>query len=197
MSDYKCDVDLLDVCSMDIAVSIIQYHWEQWFSKFFNNDSWNTWEDKLRLCARARNPMAHGHEEYLTAEQKSYVNEYCDEIIKLLSNTNACVDIITECKKEENILRRDIRKKYYSMVYDNVDETIVGKVCEVTAAEQTSKSIRGFCTIDGKTYSCSIGKAKWSRKFPNNSLRDHLGKKFNIRITSVNISQNTIQVELE
>ncbi len=70
MNEYKCDVDMLDVCSMDVAVSIIQFYWEEWFSQFFNHDVWDKWEYKLRLCASARNPMAHGHEEFYQQKQR-------------------------------------------------------------------------------------------------------------------------------
>ena len=195
MNEYKCDVDMLDVCSMDVAVSIIQFYWEEWFSKFFENDSWDKWEHKLRLCASARNPMAHGHEEFLSTEDKASVNEYCDSIIKLLSKTNACVDVVTELKKEENIKKSNIRRKYYSLAFDNVGMELKGKICVMTAAEQNNKGIKGFICIDGKNYTCTMGKNKWIQKFPGKSLSSHIGKDFNVKIMTVNETQNTLQIE--
>lgn len=196
MNEYKCDVDMLDVCSMDIAVSILQYYWEEWFSQFFDNDSWDKWENRLRMCASARNPMAHGHEEFLTVEAKASVNEYCDLIIKMLSKTNACVDIATELKKAENIKKSDIRRRYYAMTFDNVSPQLQGILCKMTAAEQNNKGIKGFICLDGKNYTCTVGKNKWLQKYPGTPLGSHLGEEFDVTISNVNETQNTIQVEL-
>lgn len=196
MNEYKCDVDLLDVCSLDVAVSIIQFYWEEWFSKFFEHDSWEKWEYKLRLCASARNPMAHGHEEFLSAEAKASVNEYCDTIIKLLSETNACVDLETELKKESNIKKSKVRRKYYSIVFDAVDSRLQGISCVMTTAEQNNKGIKGFICIDEKYYSCTVGKNKWFQKYPGTPLSSHVGKNYNVVISLVNETQNTLQVEL-
>ena len=195
MNEYKCDVDMLDVCSMDVAVSIIQFYWEEWFSPFFENDSWEKWEYKLRLCASARNPIAHGHEEFLSTEAKASVNEYCDTIIKLLSKTNACVDVATELKRAENIKKSNIRRKYYSLSFDNVSVALQGKTCKMTAAEQNNKGIKGFISLDGKNYTCTVGKNKWIQKFPDVSLSSHLGEEFDVVITLVNETLNTLQID--
>lgn len=195
MKEYKCDVDMLDVCSLDVAVSIIQFYWEEWFSKFFNNDDWDKWEYKFRLCASARNPMAHGHEEFLSLEAKASVNEYCDSIIKLLSKTNACVDVVTELKKEENKRKSDIRREYYTMSFDNVSTDLQGKKCKMTAAEQNNKGIKGFISIGGKNYTCTVGKNKWIKKYPGIALSAHIGNEYEVKIDVVNETQNTLQIE--
>lgn len=196
MNEYKCEVDMLDVCSMDVVVSIIQFYWEEWFSSFFNNDSWDKWEHRLRMCASARNPMAHGHEEFLSTEAKASVNEYCDLIIKLLSKTSACVDITTELKKEENIRKSNIRRQYYDMSFANVSAELQGKRCIMTAAEQNNKGIKGFITLDGKNYTCTVRKDKWIQKYPGMPLSSHIGNEYNVTVTVVNEAQNTIQIEL-
>lgn len=196
MNEYKCDVDMLDVCSMDVTVSIIQFFWEEWFSQFFNNDTWDKWKEKLRLCASARNPMAHGHEEFLSTEAKASVNEHCDSIVKLLSKTNACVDIVTELKKEDNVRKTNVRRQYYAMSFDNVNSELQDKSCIMTAAEQNNKGIKGFISINGKNYTCMVGKNKWIKKYPGKPLSSHLGNKYNIKITFVNEAQNTLQIEL-
>lgn len=196
MNEYKCDVDMLDVCSMDVVVSIIQFYWEEWFSQFFNHDAWGKWEHKLRLCASARNPMAHGHEEFLSTEAKASVNEHCDSIIKLLSKTNACVDIVTELKKEENLRKSNVRRQYYAMSFDNVGIELQGKSCVMTAAEQNNKGIKGYISLDGKNYTCTVGKNKWLQKYPGTPISAHVGKEFNVIIALVNVAQNTLQIEL-
>lgn len=196
MNEYKCDVDMLDVCSMGVTVSIIQFFWEEWFSQFFNYDAWDKWEYKLRLCASARNPMAHGHEEFLSAEAKASVNEHCDSIIKLLSKTNACVDVVTELKKEENINKSNIRRRYYAMSFDNVSIKLQGKSCKMVAAEQNNKGINGYISLDSKNYSCTVGKRKWLQKYPGTPISTHVGKEFNVIIELVNEKQNTLQIKL-
>ena len=196
MNEYRCDVDVLDVCSMDITVSIIQFNWENWFSQFFGNDSWDKWERQLRLCASARNPMAHGHEEFLSAEAKASVNEYCDSIIKLLSNTNACVDVEIELKKEENIRKNNLKRLYYSMSFDNVDISLQGKNCIMKAAVQNNKGIKGIISLDGKNYNCTVGKNKFLKKYPATPLSAHIGNDFNVIISLVNEPQNSLQIDL-
>lgn len=196
MQEYKCEVDLLDVCSLDVAVSILQYYWENWFSKFFNNDSWDKWEHKLRLCASARNPMAHGHEEFLSSESKASVNEYCESILKLLSKSNACLDVKVELKLADNIQKSNVRRLYYSQIYDSVDNSLTGCTAKMIAAELNNKGIRGYFSIGDKKYRCTVGKNKWNSKYPGVTLNSHLGKEFDIRITLVNEAQDSLTVEL-
>lgn len=196
MREYKCAVDLLDVCSLDVAVSILEYYWEKWFSRFFNNDSWNEWENKFRLCAKARNPMAHGHEKFLSLEVKASVNNYCELILKILSNSNACLDSETELKLEKNNRKSKVRRTYYEQVYSSVDESLAGIKAKMTAAELNNKGIRGYFSINNKKYRCTIGKIKWTKKYPQTTLSEHLGKDFDIMITQVNCSQDSLIAEL-
>lgn len=196
MQEYKCEVDLLDVCSLNVAVSILQYYWESWFSRFFNHDSWDKWEYKLRLCASARNPMAHGHEEFLSSESKSSVNEYCESILKLLSKSNACLDVKVELQLADNIQKSNVRRLYYSQIYDTVDNSLTGNTAKMTAAELNNKGIRGYFSLGDKKYRCTVGKNKWHSKYPGTVLSSHLGKEFDIKITLVNEAQDSLKVEL-
>jgi hypothetical protein len=196
MSEYVQEVDLLDVCSMDVVVSILQFYWEEWFSKFFDNDAWDKWGYKFRLCAKARNPVAHGHEEFLSAEEKNCIETYCTSILQLLSGTNACIDTETELELEVNIKKSNARRTYYSLSYDNVRDDLQGRHCVFTAAEQTNKGIKGFISLDGKNYNCTIGKNKWLQRYPGTLLSEHVGGDFDIKISAVNVGQNTLQGEL-
>ena len=195
MQEYKCEVDLLDVCSLDVAVSILQFYWENWFSKFFNHDSWDKWEYKLRLCANARNPLAHGHEEFLSSESKSSVNEYCESILKQLAKTNACLDREIELKIDDNRKKSEVRRQFYSLVYSSVDDSLVGQTAKMIAAEPNNKGIRGFFKIGNETYKCNIAKGKWAAKYPGVPLSNHLGKEFDVEITQVNLPQDSLTVE--
>lgn len=140
--------------------------------------------------------MAHGHEEFLSTEAKASVNEYCDTIIKLLSKTKACVDITTELKKEENIRKSNVRRQYYAMSFDNVSAELQGKGCTMMAAERSNKGIKGFIILDGKNYTCTVGKNKWIQKYPGIPLSSHIGNEYNVTIALVNETQNTLQIEL-
>ena len=196
MQEYKCVVDLLDVCSLNIAVTILQYYWENWFSKYFQNDEWSKWEYKFRLCANARNPMAHGHEDFLSSESKASVNEYCDSILKILSSTNACLDNKTELKLQKNIQKVRVRREYYSLEYASVDNFLIGKKTKMIAAELNNKGIRGYFSIGDKNYRCTISKNKWMAKYYNTKMSEHLGEQIDIMITQVNTNQDTLTAEL-
>lgn len=195
-TDYGKREDLLDVCSLDVAVSIVEYYWEQWFSEFFNHDEWFVWRDKLRLCAKARCPMAHGHNECLTAEQISSVNEYCSMIFKLFASNNACLEEETVLKLEENIRKIEFEKKYYSNNYSNVSDELNGATVVVSVAVQDSNRVKCFFDLNGKTYKCYIKNEKLKAKFPNDNISQHLGKTIEATITSVNANQNSLVVEL-
>lgn len=196
MQEYKCEVDLLDVCSLDIAVSILQYYWENWFSKYFHNDDWSKWEYKFRLCANARNPMAHGHEEFLSSESKASVNEYSESILKMLASTNACLDNNTELKLQKNIQKSRVRREYYSLDYASVDNSLLMKPAKMMVAELNNKAIRGYFSVEGKNYRCSVGKNKWRAKYQGTPLSEHLGNYVDILITQVNTNQDTVTVDL-
>ena len=75
-----------DVMSLKDCFKIINFRWQDIFMKYFHNDKYSDWEMKFNKCARARNPVAHGHEEYLTDLEKHEIDIYCREIFDLLSN---------------------------------------------------------------------------------------------------------------
>ncbi|MCR5213933.1 MAG: hypothetical protein K6E10_05925, partial [Eubacterium sp.] len=166
MNEYQMDVDLLDVCSLDVAVDILRINWENWFSQYFNNDGWEIWEDKLRLCAKARNPMAHGHAEFLSPETRSQVNNYSEEIIILLADNNACMDHEIVLEREENKRKVQVRHMFYTLQYSPVDPSLKGMTVKMTAAEPNRRGVRGYFNIGEKYYKCTIGKNRWNDKFP-------------------------------
>ncbi len=196
MQEYKCEVDLLDVCSFQIVVSILEYYWEKCFSRFFNHDDWSKWEYKLRLCAGARNPIAHGHEEFLSAESKSSVNEYCESVLRLLSASNACLHADVELKLEKNIKKSNARRQYYANVYEAADLSLKQTEAFMTAAEPYKNGIRGYFLVGNSLYKCTIAKNKWISRYPNVSISDHLGNEYPIRVTGVNPAQNCLAVDL-
>ena len=194
MEDYDCELDLLDVISLERAVSILKFHWEDWFSRFFNQDDWNEWEYKFNLCATVRNPMAHGHEEFVPEEEKHRVNDYCDSILRQLATSGACMDSAVKLELAENIRKRDVRHTYYTQEYSVPEPFMENRTVYMTAAEQDSKGIKGFFSIAGNNYKCTVGKNKWIIKYPNVPLSTHLGKEYEMKIVQVN-QMGSMQVE--
>ena len=77
---------VIDVMSLEDTFYIIRYFWKNFFFKHFNPANYDDWKIKFELCAKARDPFAHGHEEYLTDNQRIQVNTYCNEILDCLKN---------------------------------------------------------------------------------------------------------------
>ena len=83
-----------------------------------------------------------------------------------------------------------------TQTFDNVNIELQGKSCKMVAAEQNNKGIRGYISLDGKNYTCTVGKNKWLQKYPGTPISTHVGKEFNVIIALVNEIQNTLQIEL-
>ena len=72
--------------SLSDVVKIIKHCWVDVFAQYFNNSSYEEWGLKFDKCAYARNPIAHGHEEYLTDLDKQEIDAYCKQIFEVLKN---------------------------------------------------------------------------------------------------------------
>lgn len=69
-----------DVMSLNDSLKIIVYAWSI-FSKYFRDTELGEWRDKFKKCGNARNPIAHGHEEYITDIEKQEIDIYCKDIL--------------------------------------------------------------------------------------------------------------------
>ena len=99
-------------------------------------------------------------------------------------------------KLERNIQKSRVRRLYYSQVYAGVDLSLMGKTVKMTAAEINNKGIRGYFTEGNKNYRCTVGKNKWNAKYNGTPLSEHLGREFDIIISQVNVTQDTLTVVL-
>lgn len=77
---FKQDSTYFDVMSLKDSSKIIKSCWESVFAKYFNNDDYDTWKEVFGKMGNARNPVAHGHEEFLTEEDKKIIDVYCKKI---------------------------------------------------------------------------------------------------------------------
>ena len=77
---------LLDVISLKDSIKILKKYWDKSFAKYFNGDTFSRWDNIFSLCIKVRNPLAHGHENYLTETTKFELQEYCRVILNQLSS---------------------------------------------------------------------------------------------------------------
>lgn len=84
---YNIDSSYLDVLSMKDSIKIIRECWADIFSEYFNGDIYQNWELRLDKCSRARNPVAHGHEEYLSELDVQEIDVYCKQVSDVLNKT--------------------------------------------------------------------------------------------------------------
>ena len=82
--NFDVDSTFFDVLSLRDSFIIVKNSWDDIFKKYFNNEIIYKWDSKFFLCARARNPVAHFHEDYITESDKKLVDIYSKEIIETL-----------------------------------------------------------------------------------------------------------------
>jgi hypothetical protein len=99
----------LDVMSLTDSFKILKDCWEDIFARYFNNDLYSNWNYKFDKCSRARNPIAHGHEEYLSELDKNEVDTYCKQIFDVLAQNH----ITNETKPDEKTVL-EAASKYVS-----------------------------------------------------------------------------------
>ncbi len=165
------------------------------FAQFFKGD-WVDWEDKFALCVKARNPMAHGHEEYLTLEDKNAIHTYSRDILKAMVDSLACLDIPTLLKEEKNIKRAEVKSKYYSLGENIVDDSLLNKKVDFVVAVQESAKLRGYFEWKGKFYKLSINRNKWITKFPGVKMSEHLSNTYPVKITIVDKINQSLGAEI-
>lgn len=148
---FNIDSSYLDVMSMNDAVKIIKECWSDIFSAYFKNDLYSEWETKLNKCARARNPVAHGHEEYLSELDKQEVDTYCKQIFDMFADT------VKEISPEQDSFMEAARKftvEIPEVSFIAPTERLVGRVVDMRitgiggASGSGKKNLKGV--IDGK-----------------------------------------------
>lgn len=97
---FNISSSYLDVISLNDSLKIVKECWLDIFSVYFNNSPYMTWDDKFGKCGRARNPVAHGHEDYLSDIEKNEINIYCQQIFDAISKSG----ISTPAPSEKELL---------------------------------------------------------------------------------------------
>ena len=73
------------VMSCSLTVRLIAKFWDDYFKMYFRNRNYSEYEHKFKKCTDARNPIAHGHQDYLSDADINEVNSYCEEFFTILS----------------------------------------------------------------------------------------------------------------
>ena len=90
--DFGITCSLLDILSLkDTFYAFVEPFWHTCFAQYFGGDPISKWESKFEDCARARNPLAHGHEDFLTESERAIVSSYCDLIITTIKENSVKV----------------------------------------------------------------------------------------------------------
>jgi len=63
--------------------------WVDWFEKVFSSGTKREWASKFNYLADIRNPMAHNNREFISQEQILKATEYCNEILRVISEWEA------------------------------------------------------------------------------------------------------------
>ena len=88
--DFLCTCTLLDVISLkDAFFAIVSQFWNECFSQYFGGALFSQWEIPFNKCSLARNPLAHGHKEFLSIEERTIIVGYCDKIDNTIKANNS------------------------------------------------------------------------------------------------------------
>ena len=83
---FGVELSVLNVMSLKDCFRVIRGFWDTNFSPYFINGqkkgSLEQWKVKFTECGKARNPLAHGNAEFLTAVARDQVDAYCKEFIQ-------------------------------------------------------------------------------------------------------------------
>ncbi|MCI8513820.1 MAG: ATP-binding protein [Lachnospiraceae bacterium] len=74
---------VLNVIGLQELANIMEFYWNLGFSAFFGNRTFSDWKDRFAMLSRARNPLAHGNPECLTAAEIQTTNTYCREVLEV------------------------------------------------------------------------------------------------------------------
>lgn len=198
-SKYNKDTSYFDVMSLKIAFRIIEKLWSNIFATYFNNDPLNKWQEKFKKCYEARNPVAHGHEEYLSDADKAEVDAYCKELQEILSKALQGVDYpsdeeILNCAKKHSKKCSDLQRPKYPAVKqssDILEDSLIGKECDFLVEKINGKNkdnLRGI--IDGK-HKGTIPK----NKLLGRKLTEMINKTFRVVITSKNGDNYIVEIK--
>ncbi|MBP3690928.1 MAG: hypothetical protein J6I74_06340, partial [Schwartzia sp.] len=187
---FHKDSTYFDVMSLADAVKIIRNCWEDIFSPYFDNNPYSEWDHKLSKCAWARNPIAHGHEEYLTDADKKEIDAYCKMTFDVLTKTIGSIradhrSFLNVAKKYNDMTKNDSTTSKQTELAPHIrnntpNGSLVGKRTEMEIFQKGSnRNLSGI--VEGK-YTAVIPKNYLLGK----ELESLLGKRIPVEIEKMN-----------
>lgn len=133
-----------DVMSLSDSLRIVANAWSV-FSKYFKDTEFGAWREKFDKCGRARNPIAHGHEEYITDIEKREIDIYCKDILESISKISV--------EKQGIILSEDelVAKSATYNIMTEVDQSLsLGEYVFYGEKTGPNKNLKGTIISDGE-----------------------------------------------
>lgn len=166
-----------DVISLRDTIKIIAASWDELFDKYFNNDSYETWREILEKCGRVRNPVAHGHEDFLTDEEKQLVDVYCKKI-----NDQLCSEKISKIVGEEISEETLIKYVMENLMNCHESENTEDEVFVFVGEKTTSRK-----NLQGHLSNGEVGSISSSYFFKDDfEAEEFIGREIKVRIKESN-----------
>lgn len=143
-----------DVISLSDSFRIVANSWSV-FSKYFKDTEYGEWSEKFNKCGNVRNPIAHGHEEYITDIEKQEIDIYCKDILESISKVPADKQGII--MSEEELVAKSAA---YNTMAEVIETLNPGEYVFFGEGIGTNKNLKGTIISDGeyKNEKGSIGK---------------------------------------
>lgn len=144
-----------DVMSLSDSLKIVANAWCV-FSKYFKESEYGEWREKFDKCGNARNPVAHGHEEYITDIEKQEIDIYCKEILESINKVSA--DKLGIILSEEELVAKSAKYNTLTEVVKNLNP---GEYLFCGEETGSKKNLKGTIISEGdyKGKKGSISKA--------------------------------------
>lgn len=133
-----------DVMSLSDSLRIVANAWNV-FSKYFKDDEYAEWREKFDKCGNARNPIAHGHEEYITDIEKQEIDIYCKDILESINKVP--VDKQGVIMTEEELVAKSVS---YNTMQEVLDGLNPGEYVFYGEEIGTNKNLKGIIISDGE-----------------------------------------------
>lgn len=158
MKVFNIPSSYLDVMSLTDAFKIVKDCWIDIFSKYFSNELLSNWSPKFDKCSRARNPIAHGHEEYLSELDKNEVDTYCKQIFDKLANNEGVGIVDVANNMVDKIEEKDFVTSELETICDAPTAELIGKEAEFKVVKRGGAKHNNLSGIVEERYKGTIPK---------------------------------------
>ena len=82
---YQVKSRLIDCLALGDVVKFIEFYWDQGISSYFSGLTLDQWRDGFNILKRARNALAHNHEDYLQESDIRATEMFCRRLAEVLN----------------------------------------------------------------------------------------------------------------